>query len=210
MRRLLPLIFLSAVAVLRADFLPPALVWDGDAFDAGDTSTGFESDNYCLGASSCAFGFEGGPYRIFTVTSPGYFVFSSSVSANFYGYSCNPGECITDGSLTGTVSGSTEMDGVDLDFSYSNSVTFCPSCVLEEFGYSDSQSTVVYLALGEYALAGLELFDSDSPENLSSFIVDASLVPAPEPRLGIALLGIALMMLLRACIRQKRKGSRIG
>jgi hypothetical protein len=42
MRRLLPLIFLSAVAVLRADFLPPALVWDGDAFDAGDTSTGFE------------------------------------------------------------------------------------------------------------------------------------------------------------------------
>jgi len=209
--RSLLLILPCFVAMATADPLPPSLVWTADPItsftspanspDSGAsafaTDTGMGVNGSCIAESTTCYS-EYAFVRTFTVTSPGTFVASGSLTDDILAFNCVPDFCYPSATATGsfTVSG----DFIDLSDAGSavNSSSDCVSLGCEVFlNLSDTESSLVTLADGNYALA--EQFTESAVGNGDTsldFNGTFSLVPTPEPRYGFAVVALALLIVL--------------
>jgi hypothetical protein len=217
-QRWLLLILLSCVAVASAD---PVLVWDGpptliDDFEDGgglfgepgvsSITNGIEVSAGCfIYQGICLTGFEAD--QNFTVTSPGIFVLSTTITAGGQSYNCVPGDCpfwpsaevdVSYGGDT-AILGSSVYQPIYDSGSNTSTASTCDSygfCVAY-MSLNDAWTGSVYLADGDYTLEEEYDFQVAGGEPTANAYFDSTLVPGvPEPRGGIAFLGVAFLIAL--------------
>jgi hypothetical protein len=219
MKHLVLVIFLSAAAMLRAD-PAPSLTWTGgpvlvvaETNNDGpnlSVSGGPDVDVWsCFSSSACVDIFQVDQY--FTVTSPGIFTLSTSLSADGVAFNCNPGECQPSATMSISLNGDTAIFSPDYStyFSqpFSDSDPETTNCNGNEDGceaeasLSDARSDLVFLGLGNYALeenydvSGTGSGDLSWGGAFNSSLGPGSLIPVPEPR-GVAVSAVAFLLLV--------------
>ncbi len=211
------------VAIASADSLPPSLVWTADpiayALDTGTgalaeaTDTGMTVDGGCVAfGPSCGADFIW--YRTFTVTSPGTFVLSASASDELGAFNCwAGGGCASSATVSAsfTVSDlltfSTILSGSG---SATNPATCPPIGCQVSLDLTDSETSLITLGVGNYELFETYNGYADASGNLTiDFQGQFSLVPTPEPKADIAVIGLAfaiMLLLKRTRIRMLTHG----
>jgi hypothetical protein len=219
-RYLLVSVFCAAAAEASA---LPALVWTSDPstsglYSASATDTGMsvgfdceESSEGCYEVFSIS--------RNFTVTSPGWFLLTSTIGDGADASNCLPYPgCVFSVQFMTNFSSNTYGGGADLSFagSYSQALTgtleppYNYNDYTEAFGsysYTKTQSVSIYLSVGIYNTLTANYTGSSTAQNAGEtdlgFSDEISLVPeaaVPEPK-SVMFLGIALL----ATLAKKRK-----
>ncbi len=185
----------------------PTIVWSGIVNVSGEVSgsfptpnafatsdgldaSSFENDDGCCGA----FGSYTAETQ-FVVTVAGDFLLSSDVSLSVFGSGCSPVFCDTSSPQappSSTLTGATEITGPGGVFEAGQNLSG---------SLSDTASSIVYLADGDYTL-GLSESDMSGPYldsiGSSSFSVTLTPIATPEPGdLGLLLGAVIAIMYLR-------------
>jgi hypothetical protein len=192
------------LAIAAADTLPPSLVWTGDPTSYGGianaTDTGMAISDSCLPGPNC---FSSDAWtRTFTVTSPGTFVLSGSVTENAGASNCDPFACSPSASISNTFTLLTSVmfasGGLDLSGSGSaTSPTGCGTQCGAFINLSDAESVDVNLGIGNYTLLGDYNESTNSTGDMYVELQgDLNLVPTPEPREAVVLLVLPFVTLL--------------
>ena len=199
--------------LLKADGVPPSLVWTGDATtllvygptggSGGDLPDGLESEIGCGDDIGGCFGTFTNS-RTFSVVSPGVFSFTTDAysSGSFFNGAGGP---IYGGALvyvnfsdTDSIIGPTSFSqGVSDSGSNSQDCSEAPYGVCDaSVTLSDSANNFVFLPIGDYTLEqSYSFFDYGSGDlAFGNYLsVTTTLVPTPEPRFGIVLLAIGFL-----------------
>jgi hypothetical protein len=187
------------LGVASASLVQPNLVWTGDPVASesgvGDiqvsvraSATVMTVTGSCfIAATSCDANFMWD--RPFTVTSPGDFVLSESMQDSILAFNCVPDQCQPTSFASASFSGISNQGTL---LSGSSSGANPGSEVI--FSFSNSQSTVLTLGLGDYFLVENYSEIANGSGDISSVLNgDFSLVPMPEPRIAAYILAAALL-----------------
>jgi hypothetical protein len=212
MKHLVLLIFLSAVAVLRADPVPGVLVWtEADPGGTGNPN-GISVEQSCFG-SGCG----SGAYldRTFSVTSVGEFVLATSLDASFSGVNCGNFQGCFDYAQAG---GNAQADSLIFDTPINvpisespSSARYCPppsGCEANAFA-NGINFQIFNLGLGDYTLrmnysyVASGGFYPQGDVTFNSLLVPypTTLFVTPEPRGSIVVLAVAFLALLTLKIK---------
>jgi hypothetical protein len=198
------LISLCSVAVANADVVP-SFVWDGspavyflgnEAYaSAAESPTGITISGDSFEPANTDV-LEISVFAGLNVTSPGTFFLSASSGTGLEALACDPGSICTPSSTASVSANFSESVTAGLGYLVLSGSGSAASQGTEVFlNLSDAQSESITLGLGDYTLfeeyAGYARASGDVGID---FRDDISLVPAPEPRAGIVLLAMALLI----------------
>jgi hypothetical protein len=230
LRMVLVLIILASSACYfrgYADPLPP-LVWTGgtyidaspefpasvDAF-ATATDTGFTVFGYCSDiGNECYSSFDAD--RTFTVTSPGSFLISGSELTSVSALECDPASCHASSYVSASFDGDIIIPFGDDVFEFSGVRSAHSPNFEVTLQFSDAQSDVVRLPLGNYALMEYYSLASYGSGDISmDYHLQDSIVPMPipEPRGYVVFLGAAFAIMCGRKLGRDRialRGERTG
>ncbi len=208
------LLLVSIFAVANADRLPPKLVWVGPGVYEGENNVppfslppevedypGITVRTSCQDDSfSCEVSYD--VERTFFVTSPGDFIFSSSIASTTLGTNCSPNACFPEAILGIAFTGTSTILGSRTDWETLSDSGLTSAAVFTHVNLSAAQSKMTYLERGDYTL------DLDFNQTVTmvtgdtgGFIqFDSQLTPVPESsslRLSLLAVGGLLALKLR-------------
>ena len=185
--RLFLLVFVASMTLAHADPLP-SLIWTTPGVDDSMSMNG-----ECISFNTtCVVNVD--TFRDFTVTSPGAFSITDSVSTEFQALICEPDFCNTSSFLTASFTLSSSFVGSG--FSGSGSAGPSPASLVI-LDLDQTNSTQVTLPVGDYTFDESFLATvTGSGDTSFDYSGTFSLTPTPEPKSYVTVLIVGFVVLV--------------